>query len=84
MASMGVLVLLVRKGELHLVASCSSFLPFAISPLADVHGSLEAVSDAIRLLPTKDVESKLVFCGVGSVSDSDLQNAVTCGGKFWV
>ncbi|KAI8921837.1 hypothetical protein DFJ77DRAFT_424958 [Powellomyces hirtus] len=43
---------------------------------ADVHGSLEALSDAVNGLPAHEVRANIVGSGVGAVTDSDVDSAV--------
>ncbi|KAJ3020389.1 hypothetical protein HKX48_000858 [Thoreauomyces humboldtii] len=43
---------------------------------ADVHGSLEALSDAIGGLPAHEARCVITGSGVGSVTDSDVDTAV--------
>jgi translation initiation factor IF-2 len=44
----------------------------AIILKADVHGSLEAIKDAIMRIPTEEVEVKIIHSGAGNVNESDL------------
>lgn len=44
---------------------------------ADVHGSLEAIEQAISGLPQHQVEIDIIQSGVGSVSESDIDFAAT-------
>ena len=39
---------------------------------ADVHGSIEAIKDAITRVPTEEVEVKIIHSGAGNVNESDL------------
>ncbi|MDR1123566.1 MAG: translation initiation factor IF-2 [Elusimicrobiota bacterium] len=39
---------------------------------ADVHGSIEAIKDAILRTPTEEVEVKIIHSGAGNVNESDL------------
>jgi translation initiation factor IF-2 len=43
---------------------------------ADVQGSAEAISDALRNLSTEEVRVKIVASGVGGISESDVNLAV--------
>jgi translation initiation factor IF-2 len=43
---------------------------------ADVHGSSEAISDALNKLGTKEVKVSIVSSGVGGVSESDVNLAM--------
>jgi translation initiation factor IF-2 len=43
---------------------------------ADVHGSLEAVSDALEKLSTEKVKVRVIHAAVGGVSESDIQLAI--------
>jgi len=42
---------------------------------ADVHGSVEALRDALEKLSTEDVKVKVIHAGVGAVSESDVMLA---------
>ncbi|MDR0952953.1 MAG: translation initiation factor IF-2 [Elusimicrobiota bacterium] len=44
----------------------------AIVLKADVHGSIEAIKDAILRTPTEEVEVKIIHSGAGNVNESDL------------
>ncbi len=46
---------------------------------ADVQGSLEAVTDALRKLERPEVKIGFVLRGVGGISESDIQLAATAG-----
>ncbi|KND05091.1 translation initiation factor IF-2 [Spizellomyces punctatus DAOM BR117] len=46
---------------------------------ADVHGSLEALVDAIHGLPAHEVRIKIVGSGVGPVTESDIDSASATG-----
>jgi len=46
---------------------------------ADVHGSLEAVRDALEKLSTDAVQVEVVHAGVGAVSENDVMLAGTTG-----
>ncbi len=46
---------------------------------ADVRGSVEALSDALRRLSREDVEVELVSTGVGGITESDINLAATSG-----
>ncbi|KAI9366714.1 hypothetical protein DFJ73DRAFT_805270 [Zopfochytrium polystomum] len=46
---------------------------------ADVHGSLEAITDAISGLPSHEVQVKIVDSGVGAVTTSDIEMAEATG-----
>lgn len=39
---------------------------------ADVHGSIEAIRDAILNIPSDEVEVKIIHAGAGNVNESDL------------
>ncbi len=41
----------------------------------DVHGSVEAVRDALQKLSTDDVQVKVIHAGVGAISESDVMLA---------
>ncbi|MCG6936394.1 MAG: translation initiation factor IF-2 [Proteobacteria bacterium] len=43
---------------------------------ADVHGSVEAISDALTKLSTDEVKVKIVSSGVGGITESDVNLAV--------
>lgn len=43
---------------------------------ADVHGSVEAISDALTKLSTEEVKVKIVSSGVGGITESDVNLAV--------
>ncbi|HCB37640.1 MAG TPA: translation initiation factor IF-2, partial [Acidimicrobiaceae bacterium] len=43
---------------------------------ADVHGSLEAITDALRKLERRDVRLVFVSRGVGGISENDVQLAI--------
>jgi translation initiation factor IF-2 len=44
---------------------------------ADVHGSAEALKDALQKIPTDDVRVSVVGAGVGGITESDVQLAAT-------
>lgn len=44
----------------------------AIILKADVHGSIEAIKDAILRIPTDEVEVKIIHSGAGNVNESDI------------
>ena len=44
---------------------------------ADMHGSLEAVSESLRKLEREDVKLSFVHRGVGRISENDIQLAAT-------
>ena len=46
---------------------------------ADVRGSVEALSDALRRLSREEVEVELVSSGVGGITESDINLAATSG-----
>ena len=46
---------------------------------ADMRGSVEAVSDALRRLSREEVEVELVSSGVGGITESDINLAATSG-----
>jgi translation initiation factor IF-2 len=48
--------------------------------VADVHGSLEALCDAIAGLPSHEVQVNVVYSGVGAVNDSDIELAAATSG----
>jgi translation initiation factor IF-2 len=51
----------------------------AVVVKADVHGSLEAVKDALEKLSTDAVKVEVVHSGVGAVSENDVMLAKTTG-----
>ena len=55
-----------------------SVLPVVIK--ADVQGSAEAIDNSIKKLSTKEVESKIVFKGVGAITESDVALASSSKG----
>lgn len=44
----------------------------AIILKADVHGSIEAIKDAILRTPTEEVQVKIIHSGAGNVNESDI------------
>jgi translation initiation factor IF-2 len=42
---------------------------------ADVHGSLEAVSEAVQKLSTEEVRVKIIHGGIGGITESDIKLA---------
>lgn len=44
----------------------------AIILKADVHGSIEAIKDAIQRIPSEEVEVKIIHAGAGNVNESDI------------
>ena len=58
----------------------SSSLPqISVLLKADTQGTVEAISDAISKLKSEKVTAKVVYKGVGGISESDLNLAETCG-----
>ncbi len=55
-----------------------SFLPVVIK--ADVQGSAEAIDNSITKLSTKEVEAKVIFKGVGAITESDVALASSSKG----
>ncbi len=53
-----------------------------LPPVADVHGSLEAIIGSIQGIPQHEVKVNIVLSGVGAVSDSDVDMASTTGGTL--
>jgi len=39
---------------------------------ADVHGSIEAIKDALQRIPSDEVEVKIIHSGAGNVNESDI------------
>ncbi len=56
----------------------ASILPVVIK--ADVEGSAEAIENSISNLSTEEVESKVVFKGVGAITESDVALASSSKG----
>ncbi|KAK1377102.1 hypothetical protein POM88_033295 [Heracleum sosnowskyi] len=46
---------------------------------ADVQGSVQAVTDALKSLNSSQVFINIVYVGVGSITQSDLDLAQACG-----
>ena len=46
---------------------------------ADVHGSLEAIRDAVQRLATDEAQVKIVASGVGAITESDINLAAASG-----
>lgn len=46
---------------------------------ADVHGSKEAVVDALKKLSTDEVQVKIIADGVGAITESDINLAIASG-----
>lgn len=44
----------------------------AIILKADVHGSIEAIKDAIQRIPAEEVEVKIIHAGAGNINESDI------------
>ena len=55
-----------------------SILPVVIK--ADVHGSAEAIDNSITKLSTDEVEAKVIFKGVGAITESDVALATSSKG----
>jgi translation initiation factor IF-2 len=49
---------------------------------ADVHGSMEALRDALSKLSTEDVQVRIVGSGVGGINESDVNLAITSDAKI--
>ena len=50
---------------------------------ADVHGSLTAILDGIKVLETDEVATRIVGSGVGSISESDISSAKISGATIY-
>ena len=55
-----------------------SALPVVIK--ADVQGSAEAIDNSITKLSTEEVETKVLFKGVGAITESDVALAASSKG----
>jgi len=62
----------------NLQAGTSSKLPIVVK--ADVQGSVEAISAALRNLGTEEVEAQILHAGVGGINESDVTLAQASGG----
>lgn len=59
----------------------TKILPLIVK--ADVHGSLEAIMDAVNAVGTEEVRPRVIFSGVGPVTESDLSMAETYKGLIF-
>lgn len=47
---------------------------------SDVLGSAEAIEESLEKINTKDVKAKIIYKGLGNISDGDIKRAEACDG----
>jgi translation initiation factor IF-2 len=47
---------------------------------SDVFGSAEAIEESLEKINTKDVRAKIIYKGLGNISDGDIKRAEACNG----
>ena len=67
----------VKREDVFTQMGAAGMLTLPLLVKADVHGSAEALKDALQAISTDDIKIVVVASGVGGITESDVQLAAT-------
>jgi translation initiation factor IF-2 len=67
----------VKREDVFTQMGASGLLTLPLLVKADVHGSAEALKDALQAISTNDIKIIVIASGVGGITESDVQLAAT-------